>query len=95
MSVMINKYISKRAKTDTDRFELGWHVLNTGQDGIASYHKSVWESPTYVGPEAYNAGHIDFILESDANDVRSILRADDGVFLCRRCLAKERVKFIP
>ena len=90
--VMKSLNVRKRNKIDTDKYEVVWHQLN----GHEAFVMSVWESPTYVGPEAYNAGHIDYILDNNSrNDVRHIIAADDGRFLCRRALDKWRVKFIP
>ena len=82
----------KRIKIDTDKYELSWHSINDQE----TYSMSVWESPAYVGPEAYNAGNIDFILNSNTrNDVRWIIGTDDGTYVCRRILDKNRVKFMP
>ena len=85
----------KRFKIDTDRFELSWHAL-IADDNERIFIKSVWAAPTYVGPEAYNSGHIDFILDNNPrNDVRTILNRDDGRFVCRRTLDEGRAKFMP
>jgi hypothetical protein len=82
----------KLHKIDTDKYEMAWHQLN----GHETFVMSVWESPTYVGPEAYNAGHIDYILDNNPrNDVRTVINSDDGRCVCRRTLDKWRVKFTP
>lgn len=85
----------KRAKTDTDRYEIAWHPISVGQGEGLTYHKTVWASPTYVGPDSYNSGHIDFIIDNMINDVGAVIRADEGVYLCRRNLSKDKAKFTP
>ena len=85
-----SKMLNRRHKIDTDQFEFSWHSI-----GGEEYLKSVWATPTYVGPEAYNAGHIDYILDGEKNNVRHIMYGDDGRYICRKNLDKGRAKFIP
>lgn len=85
----------KRTKFDTDKYEIAWHPVSSVQEGYMSYNKTVWESSPYVGPQSYNAGHIDFILNSMTNDVAMVTRPDEGYLLCRQNLSKEKVKFLP
>jgi len=73
---------------DTDRLELAWH-----ETGSEMYLKSVWPAPTYVGPEAYNSGHIDYV--NDLNDIHYIISTDDGRWVARRKLDQDLAKFKP
>ena len=91
--MVMNRIKSKKHhKIDTDKYELAWHPANNRE----TFSVTVWESPTYVGPGAYNAGHIDYILDNNPrNDVRVVINHDDGRDICRRALRKERAKITP
>ena len=90
--VMIKAKSRKLHKIDTDKYELAWHPANNHE----TYSVSVWETPAYVGPEAYNAGHIDYILGNNPrNDVRTVINSDNGIYVCRRNLDKGRIRFTP
>lgn len=78
-------------KTDSDRFETCWHQSNDRETFVLS----VWEAPTFVGPGAYNSGHIDYILNDERNNVKTVIDVDEGTNICRRLLNKYRVKFTP
>lgn len=76
---------------DTDRYELRYHITED-----AEFFKSVWEMPTYVGPEAYNNSHIDKILEPGNNRASDVMNCGYNPFINNRGYqSQERVKFRP
>ena len=85
----------KQTRKDTDKYEIAWRPITIGEEGRASYRKTVWEALTYVGPGSYNSGHIDFILDNMMNEVGDVIRTQEGVFICRKGLSKDLVKFKP
>lgn len=89
--MVTNSRKRKRNKIDTDKFAAAWHEVS----GMEKYVMSIWEEPTYVGPEAYNAGHIDYILGNPKNDSLSMIGTDNARYMCRRRLDKSFAKFTP
>ena len=90
-----SSYARKHKKIDTDKFEFVWRPMNY-KGKHEEYARTVWEAQTYVGPEAYNAGSIEYIIYSNTkNDVSTIIKPDEGIHVCRRLLTTHKVKFIP
>ena len=89
MSLRTIYKIKKRGTYDTDKYEMHFRITEdmTG--------KSVWEADVYVGPGAYNSGHIDNVLSNYNNDVDSILDYNNPVFTSRATLSKQKVRFEP
>ena len=91
--MVMNRIKSKKHhKIDTDKYELAWHPVSSCE----TFSMTVWETPAYVGPGAYNAGHIDYILDHNPrNNVRVVINQDDGRCICRRALDIRRAKITP
>ena len=86
--------VKKRFKFHTDRFELTWHQL-IDDDNERTFEKTVWETPVYVGPEAYDSSSIDNICNNARNDVRTVISNDIEWFVCRRKSSMDLLKFKP
>lgn len=84
--------IKRRSKVDTDRYEMHFRIVEDPTGGIS---KCVWEEDPFVGPDAYNHGHIDFVLSNSKNDADTIIDTNNPIFLCRATLSKHRIKFDP
>lgn len=84
--------IKHRKKYDTDKYERKFCFI--GDDGEMP-SRSVWEADVYVGPEAYNKGHIDNILMNNINDPDTVTDDNNPWYTTRATLSKERIKFAP
>ena len=89
MSLRTTYKIKNKRTYDTDRYEIHFHVM---EDTVG---KSVWEADAYVGPGAYNLGHIDNVLSNPKNDADTVTDYNNPWFLSRGTLSKHRIKFEP
>ena len=74
---------------DTDRYEERYFITN------GRFEKTIWGGGVFVGPGAYNMGHIDNVLNPRKNDASDISSAPDPFFTIKVLLSKERAKFKP
>lgn len=76
---------------DTDRYDIRYHITEDSE-----FFKSVWEMPTYVGPESYNNSHIDKVLEPYNNRASDVMNCGYNPFISNRGYqSQDRVKFRP
>lgn len=61
-----------RNKIDTDKYT---HTYK-GSDDDRFFHKLMWETDVFVGPGAYNKGHIFFITNKCTNKAENIYLND-------------------
>ncbi len=78
-----------RRTYDSDRFEKTYQISPEG-----SFNLLYWELSPYVGPEAYNNGHVDLILDNPDNTVGKILETSENpYYLNRASLHQSKSKF--
>lgn len=84
--------MKKPVKTyDTDRYDIRYHISED-----TAFYKSVWESPTYVGPESYNNSHVDKILDPGNNRASDIMDCGYNPFIANRSYqSQDAAKFKP
>lgn len=81
--------IKQREKYESDRYEFDFYVREESP-GVR-----VWQTCPYVGPEAYDLGNIDNVLNSRDNNVDCILDPRNPFYTNCRNLSRERAKFRP
>ena len=84
----------RKEKSETDKYELSWHQTSP-DGGIDSYARTIWESPTYVGPGAFNCGHVDWIIENYRNRSKYIMLEEQPFLARHRRLHVDNAKFKP
>jgi len=74
---------------DTDRYEERYFITS------GRFEKTIWGSGVFVGPGAYNMGHIDNVLNPRKNDVDDVRDSKSPFFRIRVLSNRESAKFKP